>query len=170
MRGVIEFLMGVWPVNRGITIVWRHFPFPRGFRSRIMRTANDKFLVGVMVVVTDEQDRLLLVRNTYDPRYSWGLPGGWMGRNEQPEECIRREIAEETGYELEIDYLLATRSHPRLPSIDIVYRGRITGGTFRPSAEIVEARYFSLDNLPDGLTPIHQRLLTWLQVSPESGN
>jgi hypothetical protein len=47
-----------------------------------------------------------------------------------------------------------------LPSVDIVYRGRIVGGEFRPSAEIVDARFFSLDDLPDGLTPLHHR---WLE-------
>jgi 8-oxo-dGTP diphosphatase len=164
MRRFVEYLMHIWPINRLITLIWRYFPFPRGVRPRIMRLANDRFLVGVMAVILDEDNRLLLVRNTYDPRFSWGLPGGWMGRDEQPEECIRREILEETGFELEVDRLLATRTHSRLPSVDIVYRGWITGGAFRQSAEIAEAAYFPIDNLPDGLTPIHQRLLEWLEI------
>lgn len=167
MRNLVEFLMRIWPLNLLITLAWRHFPFPKGVRSRIMRSANDRFLVGVMIVILDEQDRLFLVKNTYDPRYAWGLPGGWMSKHEQPSECVRREVAEETGYEVTIDRLLATRSHPRLPSVDIVYRGRITGGAFRPSAEISEAGYFGLHELPDGLTPIHQRLLEWLNASTE---
>lgn len=164
MRRLVEYLMQVWPINRLITTIWRYFPFPRGVRSRIMRTANDRFLVGVMVVILDEHNRLLLLRNTYDPRFSWGLPGGWMGKDEQPEACIRREVYEETGYELEVDHLLATRTHPRLPSVDIVFRGRIVGGEFRASAEIAEAAYFPINSLPDRLTPIHQRLLTWLEI------
>ncbi len=164
MRGLVEFLMGIWPINWLITVIWRYAPFPRGFRSRIIRSANDRFLVGVMVVILDENGRLFLVRNTYDPRYSWSLPGGWMGRNEQPDECIRREMFEETGYELDVDYLLATRTHPRLPSVDIIYRGRISGGTFRTSAEIAEVGFFELDELPDGLMPVHQRLLSLLEI------
>lgn len=169
MRALVEFLMHVWPINRLITLTWRYFPFPRGVRSRIMRTVNDRFLVGVMVVVLDEHGRLLLVRNTYDPRFSWGLPGGWMGRDEQPEACIRREVYEETGYELEVDHLLGTRTHPRLPSVDIVFRGRIVAGEFSASAEIAEAAYFPIDDLPDKLTPIHQRLLTWLEIDDSVG-
>lgn len=164
MRGLVEFLMGIWPINWLITVIWRYTPFPRGFRSRIIRTANDRFLVGVMVVILDENGRLFLARNTYDPRYSWSLPGGWMGRNEQPDECIRREIYEETGYELDVDCLLATRTHPRLPSVDIIYRGRIAGGTFRASAEIAEVGFFELDELPDGLMPVHQQLLSLLEI------
>jgi 8-oxo-dGTP diphosphatase len=166
MRNLVEFLMRIWPFNRFMTLTWRYFPFPRGMRSRIMRTANDRFLVGVMIVIQDDANRLFLVRNTYDPRYPWGLPGGWMGRDEQPEECIKREVTEETGFEIVVDELMATRSHPRLPSVDIVFRGRIVGGAFSSSAEINDAEYFPLSDLPDGLTPVHKRLLTWLNVLP----
>jgi 8-oxo-dGTP diphosphatase len=168
MRSVVEFLMGVWPVNRLITLIWRYFPFPKGVRPWIMRSANDRFLVGVMAVIQDERHRIFLVRNTYDPRYSWSLPGGWMGRNEHPEDCIRREIAEETGYQIEIGRLVSTKTHSRLPSVDIVFSGKITGGSFRKSAEIVEARFFDADELPEGLTPIHKRLLEWAEVIPGS--
>lgn len=164
MRSIVEFLMRIWPFNWLITLIWRVFPFPRGARSRIIRLANDRFLVGVMAVIMDDQNRILLVKNTYDPRYRWSLPGGWMGRHEQPEACIRRELAEETGYDLAVDRLIGTRSHPRLPSVDIVFRGRIIGGTFRASAEISDARYFALDELPYGFMPVHQRLLELLEV------
>ncbi len=167
MRGLVEFLMRIWPINRVLMFVWRSFPFPKGVRSRIMRTANDRFLVGVIVMLFDEQDRIFLVRNTYDPRYAWSLPGGWMGRHEQPDECIRREVMEETGFEIEVDRLLATRAHHRLPSVDILYQGRITGGEFRSSAEIREARYFRLHELPDGLMPAHRRMLEKLHRSAE---
>ena len=165
MRGLVEFLMRIWPINRLLMLVWRSFPFPKGVRSRIMRTANDRFLVGVIVMLFDDEDRIFLVRNTYDPRYAWSLPGGWMGRNEQPDECIRREIVEETGYEIEIDRLLATRSHHRLPSVDILYQGRIVGGTFRASAEISEAQFFRTNELPDGIMPAHKRMLEHVRSS-----
>jgi 8-oxo-dGTP diphosphatase len=118
-----------------------------------------------MAVILDQESRLLLVRNTYDPRYSWSLPGGWMGKHEQPEECIRRELLEETGFEIQVDAFLQAWTRPRLPSVDIVYRGSIVGGTFRPSAEIVEARFFPVDELPEGLTPMHEQILERLQVT-----
>lgn len=160
MRWLIEHLMRIWPVNRLIVAAWRYAPFPRGARSRIMRSANDRFLVGVMAIICDDDGRVMLVRTTYDPRYAWSLPGGWMGRGEQPAECIRRELHEETGYEITVGELLDARTRSRLPSVDLIYRGRIANGTFRRSAEVAEARFFPLDGLPDGLTPSHQRLLT----------
>lgn len=160
MRWLVESLMGLWPLNRVMTAIWRYTPFPRGARSRIMRTANDSFLVGVMAIIEDSDGRVLLVRNTYEPRYDWSLPGGWMGRNEQPVECIQRELREETGYEIEVDELVDARTRSRLPSVDLIYRGRICGGAFRASAEVVEARFFRSNALPEGLAPGHVRLLS----------
>lgn len=159
MRWLVEFLMRLWPLNRLMVTAWRYMPFPRGARSRIMRTANDSFLVGVMVLIQDDAGRILLVRNTYEPLYDWSLPGGWMGKHEQPDECIRRELFEETGYEIEVNGLVEARTRSRMPSVDLVFRGRITGGSFRASIEITEARFFQLDELPDRLAPGHRRLL-----------
>lgn len=124
-----------------------------------MRVANDKFLVGVMAVVEDEENRFLLVRNTYDPRYPWSLPGGWMGKHEQPDECIKRELFEETSLEVEVVRLVGTWTRRRLPSVDIIYRCSIVRGTFQPSVEIVEARFFPLGELPEGLFPSHRTIL-----------
>jgi 8-oxo-dGTP diphosphatase len=165
MRALVETLMGIWPVNRVITFVWRRFPFPKGARSRIMRTANDSYLVGVMVIIQDDAGRYLLVRNTYDPRFPWGLPGGWMGGAEQPEDCAVREVLEETGFQIVVDDLLSAHTRKRLPSVDLVFRASIAGGAFRPSAEIVEAAYFGIDSLPDGLSPTHQRMLLGLAAA-----
>jgi 8-oxo-dGTP diphosphatase len=173
MRTLVEVMMRVWPINWLLTVLWRVLPFPRGTRSRIMRTVNDRFLVGVMAIIQDDDGRILLVRNTYDPRYPWSLPGGWMGKDEQPDECIKRELQEETGYQIEVDRILLTRTHPRLPSVDIVFRGRISGGTFRRSAEVVAAEFFPLDALPEGFTPLHARLLSLLEITaaePEAQN
>jgi 8-oxo-dGTP diphosphatase len=165
MRTLVEVMMRVWPINWLLTVLWRILPFPRGTRSRIMRAVNDRFLVGVMVIIQDEHGRILLVRNTYDPRYPWSLPGGWMGKNEQPDECIKRELWEETGFQIDVDRILTTRTHERLPSVDIVFRGHISGGTFRRSAEVVLAEFFPLDDLPDGFTPLHARLLSSLEIT-----
>lgn len=162
MRTLVEFLLRIWPLNWAAYTIWRHAPFPRGLRSRVIRGANDEFLIGVMAMIFEDERSLMLVRNTYDPRFEWSLPGGWMGRNEQPRECIARELREETGYEIDVECLIEARTRHRLPSVDLIYRCRLSGGEFRPSAEVVEARFFSLDELPDGLTPEHRALVTVL--------
>ena len=49
-------------------------------------------------VVTDGQQRLLLVRRGNEPyRGCWALPGGFMEMDETLEQCAVRELVEETG-------------------------------------------------------------------------
>ncbi len=52
-------------------------------------------LVGVLVMVFDEQHRLLLQHGIADN--TWDFPGGYMELGETTEETARREVREETG-------------------------------------------------------------------------
>ncbi|MEU6701775.1 NUDIX domain-containing protein [Pseudonocardia sp. NPDC046786] len=51
------------------------------------------FSVSIKGVVLDSRQRVLLVKNERD---EWELPGGRIEIGESPEECVAREIAEET--------------------------------------------------------------------------
>lgn len=51
--------------------------------------------VGAMVV--NEKNELLLVRRARNPgKGKWGLPGGFVDRNETIEDALKREVMEET--------------------------------------------------------------------------
>jgi 8-oxo-dGTP pyrophosphatase MutT (NUDIX family) len=76
------------------------------------------------------------------------LPGGSLEYGEQPEEAAIREVWEETGLTVCIERFLLVSSW--LPDrVGLYYLCRITDGTFRPSDEVSEFDYFSIDNLPD---------------------
>jgi ADP-ribose pyrophosphatase len=55
--------------------------------------------VGVAALVLDEHNRLLLEQEYRHPvgQVTYQLPGGLTGVAEDPAECIRRELCEETG-------------------------------------------------------------------------
>ena len=70
----------------------------------------------------------------------WTLPGGGLDHGEDPESAAVREVAEETGYEVRLDALLAVDSvrqqTRRVPPLDthavrIVYAATVTGGDLR---------------------------------------
>jgi len=66
---------------------------------------------------------ILLVRERRDG--AWTLPGGWADVGETPSEAARREVVEESGFEVKITRLLAVydkRMHPHPPRPHYVYK------------------------------------------------
>ena len=55
--------------------------------------------ISVLVAAFDDRGRVLLVRHSYGPPV-WALPGGGIGRNEDPATAAAREFREELGCEL----------------------------------------------------------------------
>jgi 8-oxo-dGTP pyrophosphatase MutT (NUDIX family) len=60
------------------------------------------FPVSIKGVVV-RHGRVLLLKND---REEWELPGGRIERGETPEECVAREIAEETGWKVRVGPIL----------------------------------------------------------------
>ncbi|MBO0865205.1 MAG: NUDIX hydrolase N-terminal domain-containing protein [Mycobacterium sp.] len=52
--------------------------------------------IDVRGVIFDEQERVLLIREKADGR--WSLPGGWADPSDSPSAAVTREVLEETGY------------------------------------------------------------------------
>jgi ADP-ribose pyrophosphatase YjhB (NUDIX family) len=61
--------------------------------------------VDVRGAVFDDQDRVLLMREKLDGR--WSLPGGWADPGDAPSAAVTREILEETGYQAAAVKLIA---------------------------------------------------------------
>ena len=116
---------------------------------------------AVTLVGLDQAGRVLLVRHSYGSR-RWCLPGGGLGRREDPEAGLRREMREELGCEL-ADVALA------FETVDVVSGGEQRGHVFvarlagEPQAdgrEILECGWFDPARLPEGTMAITcQRLV-----------
>lgn len=127
----------------------------RRMRTALMWMLNAKFTVGVVGLVQDGGGNVLLLRHTYRGKRPWGLPGGGLKPGESLEECLRREMREEVGMEIEIEGLLSAAAHFDRRLVDMIFLCRPGQGagldSFKRNSEIAEARYFPRGDMPDGL-------------------
>lgn len=99
--------------------------------------------VAAYAVVTDDEGKVLLARWTEGRRVAWTMPGGGLEDGEDPEDAVRREVREETGYTVHVEELLGIHSRvipagrrvkkadTPLHTLRIVYRAKISGGKLR---------------------------------------
>lgn len=125
---------------------------PRRARLAVVHGVAPSFTVGAICVVEQADGRVLLVRHSY--RRQWGFPGGLLDRGEEIEDCARRESMEEVGLAIELTAEPTVVVAPGPRRVDVVFRCRPAEGTnpdgVEPtSPEIVEARWFARDELPE---------------------
>lgn len=108
---------------------------------------------AVIMAVTDESDRLLLVRGaTWVPR-RYSVVAGFVEAGEAVEAAVAREVWEETGMRVaEVEYV-ASQPWPFPRSLMLGCRARLVPGQDPPrpdGREVVEARLVSRDELTAG--------------------
>ncbi len=99
---------------------------------------------------------ILLVSETLD-HGRWTMPGGWADVNESPSENVVREVREEAGYVVTVRKLAAVydrdkQGHPQPHPFHIYkmfFLCDIVGECEKSELETAEARFFSLDALPE---------------------
>ena len=121
-----------------------------------------------------QEDRLLLMRRA-DNGY-WGLPGGFVELGESVAEATRREVAEETGWRVEIGSLIGVYSDPesqvvdygrnkgvskqggdrRVQVVNLCFRAKaLEPGRMTTPEETLEMGFFEAKALPEPFVPIH---------------
>jgi 8-oxo-dGTP diphosphatase len=137
--------------------VWRSLP--SSIRSPLSRLGQKRFTVTTAAAIFNDEGKVLLLEHVFRPGSGWGLPGGFLSSDEQPEEGLRRELREEIGIELDEVEILFARSFSRLGQLEIIFRARPIGVPHPCSVEIKRAEWFTLDRLPDDLSKDQQRLI-----------
>jgi len=96
---------------------------------------------------------IALIRRGKEPfEGSYALPGGFLDYGETLEECVIREVQEETGLKARIVELVGVYSapdrDPRGHFVTAVYHLEPTGGSLRAGDDASDAEWVHLDRLP----------------------
>ncbi len=107
---------------------------------------------GVSVVITNLTGDVLLLKHSYGADV-WSLPGGGLGRGEDPLEAARREVREELRMELARIELIGTLNETLSgsPHTAHIFAGVCDRQPQPDRREVIEARFFPSHSLPEPL-------------------
>jgi len=114
--------------------------------------------VTVNAIVVKENQILLGKRGTFDGKPilesgKWGLLGGFFGRDENMIQAVKREVMEESGWEIDSLQLLRINDNPQRPkedrqNVDIIFIAQAVKQIKTSDEEVKELQWFDLHNLP----------------------
>lgn len=102
-------------------------------------------IAAFAIIFNDEGSVLLCHRRDMD---AWNLPGGGLEIGELPDECVVREVREETGLEVSVERLVGVYGKPGRNELVFAFTCKITGGGLKITSESDANRYFSPEALP----------------------
>lgn len=126
--------------------------------------ANLRHAVADALILKD--GKILLVKRAPNllAGGKWGIVGGYIDMDETLEECVRREVLEETGYEIKNLKLFSVADNPRTrndPRFNIAFLFTCEAleqvGT--PDNESSEQKWFDLNDLPKEMAFDHLNMI-----------
>ncbi len=114
--------------------------------------------------IFDDQGRILLHQRTDNGR--WALPGGTMETGETADQCVIREVKEETGFDVEVVRLIGVYSDPvhttitypdgnTIAYVSLLFECRVLGGKATLCDESAAIDWFDPRALPQPFHPGH---------------
>jgi ADP-ribose pyrophosphatase YjhB (NUDIX family) len=104
----------------------------------------------------DDEGRVLLSRRGVEPfKGKWDLPGGFLDEEERPLDCLRRELREEAGVEVEpLDFLGVWVDRyggdsSAATTLNLYWTARIVEGAPEPHDDVAEFRWFVPTEIAD---------------------
>ncbi|MGD2201762.1 MAG: NUDIX hydrolase [Candidatus Bathyarchaeota archaeon] len=135
-------------------------------------------MVGVGVLIRDNE-RYLIVQRAAEPDAGlWSIPGGLVELGERAEEAAIREAWEETGLEVEIIDLIGVvdkvvfgeGSRIKFHFVIVDYLAGVVSGTLRAASDALDAKWVVPEEFPKfDLTPTLVKLLKGMGLYPETG-
>ena len=112
-----------------------------------------QFTIGAFAIIFDEQGRVLLCHRT--DHDLWNLPGGTVEETESPVVTVKREVKEETGFDVEIVRPVGVYSKNYKNDIVFAFVCKIVSGKTTANFEADKIEYFAPSKLPLNTLPHH---------------
>jgi NAD+ diphosphatase len=121
---------------------------------------------AIIVVITDDDDRILLAHNKKFREGMYSLIAGFNEAGESLEDTVAREIREEVNIAVKDIQYIRSQPWPFPNSLMLGFRARYLSGTVRPDGvEIEDAKWFDRNSLPElpGCGSLSRHLIdSWL--------
>jgi len=137
--------------------IFRHLPGP--VRRRVVRIGQRRFTVTAGAFVFDEKGRILLLEHEFRADSRWGIPGGFIDKNEQPNEALRRELREEISLEVTDVELYFARALKRPRQVELYFACSAINQPTPSSFEIRKAEWFDISELPGELSNDQRKII-----------
>lgn len=115
--------------------------------------------------IIEKDDRIALVKRGQEPyKDMWALPGGHADKeDETTRDTARREAREETGLEVEVEYLLSDNTDlvndPRSDFVNFAYLCSTDEEELEADTDAKDARWFEKEEIPEKLAFGHEKVL-----------
>ncbi len=122
-----------------------------------------------VLAVVKKEGRLLLARNAQNPSGFWSLIAGFVEPGETFEDCVRREVKEEVGIDIEVRGYMGSQPWPFPDQLMIGFEACWVDGELAPDGlEIAEAGWFGPHDHPPIPNPgsLSRRLIDSALQSP----
>ncbi len=115
-----------------------------------------------VIVLVRRGSEFLLVRKAAWPKGRYSLVAGFLDIGESLEECVCREVAEETGIKVRNLRYVGSQNWPFPSQLMAGYVADYAGGAIRADeAEIEDARWFCVEEMPESL-PATRSIARWI--------
>jgi len=124
-----------------------------------------------VIVAVLKGNQILLARSRRFPGGYYSVLAGYVEPGETLEECVRREVFEEVGIDVKNIQYFGSQPWPFPDSQMIAFTADYSSGDIKPDeSEIVDARWFSPDNLPEipSKISIARSLIDWFLENRKS--
>ncbi len=116
-------------------------------------TDTPRHSVSVAGIVVDDSDQVLVIRRRDNGH--WEPPGGVLEMAETFEECVSREVLEETGISIRVERLTGVYKNMKRAIVALVYRCSPLNGPVFATTEAAEVRWMTLDEVRKAMTPAY---------------